>query len=97
MSKSAAEHGSSSERRRAKVSVTVDPELLRAVDRFIAEHEGVDRSKIVSDALWLWCARQQELAMEEQFRTPLTAEQESEYADWRAIRRAAAKRLFERE
>jgi hypothetical protein len=38
-------------RTRAKISVTVDPVLLKAVDAYVAEHVGQDRSKVVDVAL----------------------------------------------
>ena len=42
-----------SERHRVKISATVDPHLLRAVDAFVNEHSGFDRSKIIDEALRL--------------------------------------------
>jgi len=73
---------------RVKVSVTVDPSLLNAVDTFVREHGGLDRSKVVEQALTLWSAAQQDAAMERQFADPVEAEAES--GSWRSIRRSAA-------
>src|SRR5262245_58374565 len=75
-------------RRRAKIGVTVNPDLLGAVDRYVAEHPEADRSKIIDEALWLWVAKQQEQAMREQFEASEEAPPE-EIAAWRAIRNAA--------
>lgn len=81
------------ERRRAKLSVTVDPELLGAVDAFVAAHPGLDRSKVMDEALALWYAREQERAMEEQFGAPDVATR-AEHEAWQRIQRAAARRVF---
>ena len=77
-------------RRRPRVSVTVAPELLRAVDTFVAEHPEWDRSKVVDEALARWYAAQQERAMEEQFAAPASAVEPEERAAWKRIQRAAA-------
>ncbi|MBI3977558.1 MAG: hypothetical protein HY331_05160 [Chloroflexi bacterium] len=82
------------ERRRAKVSVTVDPDLLRAVDEFVQHHSGSDRSKVFDEALALWYAQRQTAAMEEQFAAPRSAEELQELAAWRRIQSAAAGRVF---
>lgn len=79
-------------RTRAKISVTVDPALLKAVDAYVAEHVGQDRSKVVDIALWRWFAEQQEEAIAAQHRAPLDDAARGEMDDWRAIRRAAAAR-----
>ena len=77
---------------RAKVSVTVDPVLLNAVDSFVREHDELDRSKVIEQALALWSAAQQETAMAQQFADPL--ESPAERQAWRVARRASAvKRL----
>lgn len=81
--------------RRVKVSVTLNPELLAAVDRHVCDHPGTDRSKVMDEALWLWCAREQERAMEEQFAGDSEVDPE-EWESWRAIRRAAAERQLQK-
>lgn len=83
------------ERQRVKVSVTVDPRLLAAVDAFVATHSGFDRSKVLDEALLLWYARQQEQAMEAQYAAP-DAGVAAEQAEWREIRQTAAARRFVR-
>ncbi len=82
-------------RKRAKIGVTVNPDLLGAVDRYVAEHPEVDRSKIIDEALWLWVAKQQERAMREQFEAPEEAPPE-ELEAWRRIREAAFEAQFQR-
>lgn len=83
-----------SSRRRAKISVTVDPALLNAVDRYVQRHADTDRSKVMESALQSWYSARQEEAMIEQFREagPETGEQR----DWQRIRRAAAARNLKR-
>jgi len=78
---------------RIKVSVTLDPHLLEAVDGFVQAHPGQDRSKVIDQALQQWYARQQEIAMEAQYATPENSIA-SEQTAWRAIRRRAATRRF---
>lgn len=82
-------------RRRVKVSATIDPRLLGAVDDFVAAHDGFDRSTALDEALRLWCAREQERAMEAQFAGPPSPEEE-ERAAWRRIQAAAAGHIFGR-
>jgi metal-responsive CopG/Arc/MetJ family transcriptional regulator len=75
-------------RRRPKIAATVDPELLAAVDAFIADHPGSDRSKVIDDALRLWREREIERAMEEQFAARDVVDP-AERAAWKALQRAA--------
>ena len=79
---------------RVKVSVSVDPVLLKVVDDFVERHDGVDRSKVIDEALGLWTAARQDEAMAEQFGGP--DEAGPERSDWRATRRAAASRRLHR-
>jgi metal-responsive CopG/Arc/MetJ family transcriptional regulator len=79
---------------RVKVSVTVDPEVLHEVDNYVGEHDGLDRSKVVDEALALWLARRQDAAMEEQFSGESAPPDEVEA--WRSIRRSAAARRLQR-
>ena len=83
-------------RRRVKVSVTVAPEMLQAVDAFVRQHPETDRSKVVEDALAGWYAQQQERAMEEQFSGPPSASELEERTAWRRIQDAAGARVFRR-
>jgi len=84
------------ERQRARLSTTVDPELLDAVDRFVAAHEEANRSQVIDEALRLWAARERERAIEAQFAAPRSAQEQEqeEHAAWKHLRRAAATRLF---
>ena len=84
------------QRHRTKISVTVDPRLIQAVDTFVAENPKTDRSRVIDDALALWLARQQERAMEAQFDEPATETERAERAAWRRIQDAAAMRIFSR-
>jgi metal-responsive CopG/Arc/MetJ family transcriptional regulator len=80
---------------RVKVSVTLDPDLLEAVDGFVQDHPGQDRSKVIDQALQHWYTRQQELAMVAQYEQSNDA-MESEQTSWRGIRRASATRRLSR-
>ena len=85
------------DQRRVKISLTIDPVLLQAIDAFVAEHPASNRSRVIEDALRLWQGRQLEQALEAQYAEPLTEEQEREMAAWRHIRRAAAQRILTRD
>jgi len=76
---------------RVKVSVTLDPDLLGAVDGFVQAHPGQDRSKVIDQALQQWYSHRQETEMEAQYShggEGIGPERKA----WRAIRRAAASR-----
>lgn len=77
---------------RVKVSVTLDPELLRAVDGFVQSHPGQDRSEVIDQALRQWYAQQQDTAMEAQYARAADGVIGPERKAWRSIRRSAAKR-----
>lgn len=79
---------------RSKVSVTMDPGLLRVVDDYVHDHPQLDRSKVVEQALTLWLAERQDAAMAEQY----SGDQgdAAELETWRSIRRAATTRRLRR-
>lgn len=81
-------------RPRAKVSVTVDSDLLSYVDAFVEAHPGLDRSKIFDEALRTWYAEKQERAMEEQYLAAPGPGELEERAAWRRVQDAAAVRIF---
>lgn len=82
--------------RRVKVGATLDPDLVAAVDRFVDEHPGRDRSSVIDEALQLWYAARQDEAMERQFSAPRSAKELAEAAAWSRIRGAAWQRLQRR-
>jgi metal-responsive CopG/Arc/MetJ family transcriptional regulator len=55
-----------------KVSITLEPALVSAVDTYVTNNPGTDRSGVIDDALRLWAEREQEHAMERQLREALT-------------------------
>ena len=81
-------------RLRVKIGATLDPDLVGAVDAYVAAHPGTDRSAVLDDALRLWCERQQDLAIERQYAAPESPRLRAERAAWRRIRNAAAARTF---
>lgn len=81
-------------RRRAKVSITVDPALLKAVDGYVQRHADTDRSKVMESALQRWYTARQDEAMIEQFSGPESETDEQQ--SWQRIRRAAAERQLKR-
>ena len=77
------------------MSISLDPALLNAVDRYVQRHADMDRSKVMETALQNWYRVRQDEAMIEQFSGPeLTPP--SELEGWRRIRRAAARRKPQR-
>jgi hypothetical protein len=82
-------------RRRTKISVTVDRGLLSAVDSYVEHHEGLDRSKVIDQALQAWYAARQDEAMIEQYRSP-SAQEDAEYTAWAQVRDAAVADLLGR-
>ena len=77
------------------MSISLDPALLNAVDRYVQRHTDLDRSKVMETALQNWYRVRQDEAMFEQFRGPeLTAPSEREA--WNQIRRSAARRKLKR-
>ena len=78
---------------RVKVGATLDPDLVAAVDLYVAGNPGLDRSTVIDDALRLWHARQQELAMERQLLED-AGRYDAARSGWQAIRREAARRRF---
>ncbi len=83
-------------RRRVKLGTTVDPELIRAVDAYVARRDGVDRSDVIDEALRLWCARRQDEAMQAQFAIRPTKRETTERRAWARVQRAAARRVLGR-
>jgi Arc/MetJ-type ribon-helix-helix transcriptional regulator len=81
-------------RRRVKVGATLDPELLGAVDAYVARHPDTDRSAVLDDALRLWQEREQDLAMERQIREDAQYHDDPDRVAWRELRDAAAARTF---
>ncbi len=85
------------ERYRVKISATLDPTLLQAVDRFVQESPHYSRSRVIEDALHLWWKQQLERQMEAQYAVQSSDVEPDEWADWRHIRRAAAIRSLRTE
>ncbi len=78
---------------RVKIGATLDPDLVAAVDLYVTSNPGLDRSTVIDDALRLWHARQQELAMERQLLED-AGRDDAERSGWKTIRKEAAKRRF---
>lgn len=78
---------------RVKVGATLDPDLVAAVDLHVSRNPGLDRSTVIDDALRLWQARQQDLAMERQLAED-AARYDAERTGWKAVRKEAARRRF---
>ncbi|MFN8525762.1 MAG: hypothetical protein U0821_21900 [Chloroflexota bacterium] len=83
--------------RRARISSTIDPVLLRAVDEYVSEHVGVARSTVIDDALRLWRDRLQDEAEAAQYLDEMDPGVREAYESWRRLRqKATERRLRER-
>ena len=76
------------QRVRPRITVTVDPGMLKEVDTYIQEHEGTDRSQVVDEALRCWYARILHEALVKQHSAPRSPEELEERAAWKSIRAA---------
>jgi hypothetical protein len=81
-------------RKRVKISATVDPELLSGVDAYIRERPDCDRSKVLDEALMLWLAQEQDRAMEAQFDGSDVPD--DELRQWNAVLDANARIMWRR-
>jgi hypothetical protein len=84
------------QRHRVKVSATLDPELVAGVDAYLRQHPESNRGKVIDEALWLWFAREQDRAMEEQYAAPDDIPEE-ELQQWNAILKANARVMLSRD
>jgi Arc/MetJ-type ribon-helix-helix transcriptional regulator len=82
-------------RRRPKITATLDPDLLAAVDAHVAAHPELDRSAVLDQALRLWRADELERAMQAQFAAP-DGVPAAERQAWDRLRQAAAGRQLGR-
>jgi Arc/MetJ-type ribon-helix-helix transcriptional regulator len=85
-------------RTRPRVTVTLDQDLLAAVDRYVEEHQeaGADRSGVVDEALRLWCREQLRQDLRTQYLAPRSEEELTEAAGWAKIREVAGADLVRR-
>ena len=84
------EHATITGMSRFKVSLTLDSDLVAALDGFAQLHPGQNRSKVINLAPQQWCAQQQNIAMETQYAGTEDDVMRAERKAWRAIRRSAA-------
>jgi hypothetical protein len=75
-------------RNRPTIILAVDPNMLDEVDAYINEHEGLDRSQVVNDALRIWYERILQEALARQHSAPKSPEEPEERAAWKRIRAA---------
>jgi hypothetical protein len=66
--------------------------MLDEVDAYIDEHEGLDRSQVVDEALRVWYERILQEALARQHAAPKSPEELEERATWKRIRTAQFER-----
>ena len=80
-----------------KVTVSLDPELVSAVDQEVRAHHVASRSAVVEEALRLWQVEQQRHAIEQgteaYYRSRSQKEQQEDQA-WTRLATRHAKRLW---
>ena len=80
-----------------KVTVSIDPELVNAVDQEVRTHHVASRSAVVEEALRLWQVEQQRRAIEQAteayYRSRSQKEQREDQA-WTRLATRHAKRLW---
>ena len=81
-----------------KVTVSIDPELVNAVDQEVRAHHVASRSAVVEEALRLWQVEQQRHAIEQgteaYYRSRSQKEQREDQA-WTHLASRHAKRLWD--
>lgn len=80
-------------RTRRRITVTVDPEMLEEIDTYIRDHAGMDRSRLVDEALRCWHDRTLHQAIMRQHSATKSAEEVEERLAWRRIRAAQSLRV----
>ena len=81
-----------------KVTVSIDPQLVNAVDQEVRAHHAGSRSAVVEEALRLWRVEQQRRAIEQgteaYYRSRSQKEQHEDQA-WTRLATRHAKRLWD--
>ena len=75
-----------------EITISVDAELLAAVDAAVSRFPGLDRGKVFDEALRMWYSNEVEL--DEQYAEDLSPDDLAERAAWRHIQTAAANYVF---
>jgi len=70
------------------MTVTVDPDVLEAIDAYIEQHAGLDRSQVVDEALRAWYMGVIHESLVRQHAAPRSVEEQNERAAWKRIRAA---------
>ncbi len=76
------------QRFRPRITVTVDPDMLEEVDAYVQQHQGMDRSRVVDEALRCWYASRLREALIKQHSAPKSPEEQAERDAWKRIRAA---------
>ena len=84
---------------KAKITVTLSPDLLRQLDMLLSSPQSRSRSQVVEEALrrWLQEYAQQELERQvEQYYLSLSKAEQKEDKQWTKIAAKSAKRLWDK-
>jgi len=81
-----------------KITASLDPELIKAIDGYLAQSNIRSRSRFIEDILRSWHHRQKKQEIEsqiEQYYLSLSAEEQEEDRKWTRITADSARHLWE--
>jgi len=81
-----------------KITASLDPELIKAIDGYLAQSNIRSRSRFIEDILRSWHHRQKKHEIEsqiEQYYLSLSTEEREEDRKWTGIAADSARRLWE--
>ena len=84
---------------KAKITVTLSPDLIRELDSFVNSSGGSSRSRLVEEALWRWLRDEAKKELEhqiEKYYHSLSKAEIKEDREWSKISARSAKRLWEK-
>lgn len=84
---------------KVKVTASLDPELVKAIDEFLKESKNRSRSQLIEDILHKWHKEQKKRELEsqiEKYYASLSDEEREEDRQWAEIAAQSANNLWER-
>jgi Arc/MetJ-type ribon-helix-helix transcriptional regulator len=84
---------------KAKITVTLSPDLISELDSFVNSSGGSSRSRLVEEALWRWLHDEAKKELErqtEEYYHALSKAENKEDREWAKISARSAKRLWEK-
>jgi len=85
-------------RPKVKVTATIDPDIIHAIDEHLRKAKNRSRSRLIEDILRSWYIKQKRLEMEkkiEKYYLSLSEEEKKEDKEWTKIAAESLKNLSE--